>query len=752
MVLPKHRLFARDGDLMNGPGPSGTPRAPMGVDLKVLLIAIAAGLLAANAPARPTGHPLTDAVLNGMAVGLVVLVGASAPWWVVAGAGLVALVTSSHLVLAAAALVAIAVAVGAGRFKQAGPAVLAMSLAVTFNVLARSRLGVTFGMSAAIAIGTGLVVFLFGIARHSRRTRMVALVGATAVVVFAGAATAAFGWVAFTARHDLGNGKNAAELGVAALERGDFAEASKWFKESAENMESADRKLGSPLVTAASVVPIVAQHQHAVTEMSHVGATGARTVAEALDDIDPTTLQPVRGRIDLAAVTALRDPLTRVRAALGTLESSAREAYSPWLVNRATSALDDFTESVGEHLPALDNSLSAIDLAPRVLGAEGTKTYLLLFTSPSEARGLGGQVGGYAELSFTDGQMSVGAFGRAQDLDAAVAAAGARIRGNDELRALYGSFGLDTDGSGLVGDTAFRTLAMSPNYPAVASAAADLYAQATGRTVDGVVTMDPFVLGALLKYTGPIHLTTVDREVSMYDAAPFLLRDQYVLGDGDSNLRADALAEAAGLAFTGLVDNTLPEPIELSRDLGGFGRERRVLVWSADDEVEVLFERVGIAGTVPSPSGGDAWAFTVSNLGGSKIDSFLERRASYETIIDPTSGRTSGTMRIDLTNTAPTDGFPASVIGNRIGKPVGTSSLMVFLYSPLGLDDVTVDGTPVTVTPGTEAGYNTYCFAVDIASGATAHIEAKVSGTVDQPDAEVVTWTQPLATDLQPLD
>ena len=58
-----------------------------------------------------------------------------------------------------------------------------------------------------------------------------------------------------------------------------------------------------------------------------------------------------------------------------------------------------------------------------MLGADGPRTYLLLFTTPSESRGLGGFVGSYAELTADDGQLALGAFGRAQDLDAAAAAA-----------------------------------------------------------------------------------------------------------------------------------------------------------------------------------------------------------------------------------------------------------------------------------------------------------------------------------------
>jgi len=229
-----------------------------------------------------------------------------------------------------------------------------------------------------------------------------------------------------------------------------------------------------------------------------------------------------------------------------------------------------------------------------------------------------------------------------------------------------------------------------------------------------------------------------------------LLRDQYVIGAADNEVRADGLAEAASQAFKGLISGALPEPIELARDLAPLASDRRLLVWSAHPEEQELLETVGIAGDMPALDGADGWSFSVSNTGGNKIDAYLQRKAGYHATTNPDTGVTTGTMRIELTNTAPAEGLPKYVIGNRIGTPEGTSSLLVALYSPLGLDQVTVNGTAVGVTPGTEDGWNVYRFSVDIPAGQTATIDATLSGKVADPD-ELVTWTQPMSDQLQPL-
>lgn len=727
------------------PGRTGDLR-PADRVLLIGAIALVAGLAAVAAGAEPTGQELIDTTLTGAGVLALVVIGCRAPWWVVGVAAGVALAIALDPVLIAVAAAGLALAMWAGTRPDPPEWVLAASLAVTSNVLIRAELGGRYGTSAAISLGVAAVVFLAGTLGLSRRQRWLAWGGVAVVGVAAMACSAGFAYAGLQSRHDLAAGLTTAELGVSALENGDFEEAAQWFDDATGHLEAASARLHRPWVGLAAAVPVVAQHHAAVTEMAEAGAEGARTVAAALDEIDLDELRPHAGAFDLAALAELEAPLTDVREALVRLRRTTDEARSGWLVNRATYELDEFDRSVDEHLPSLDNALAAIRMAPRLLGTDGPRTYLLLFTTPSESRGLGGFVGSYAELHVEDGQLTLGTFDRSQTLDASIHAAGAVIHGHEDFVRQYGRFGFD---GAAVGDAALRNVAMTPDFPTVASIASDLYTQTTGTEVDGVVAMDPYAVTALLRYTGPVHLPALDRDIGPDDALPFLLRDQYVAGV-DDNTRADGLAEAASAAFRRLLAGSLPDPIELARDLGPLTNQRRLLVWSADAEEQALLERVHIAGGIPELDGADGWSFTINNAAGNKIDSYLERRARYDSQTDDGTGETTGTMRIDLTNTTPADGLPPYVIGNRIGKPPGTSTMWVTLYSPLDLDELTLDGERVGVEVGEEAGWNTFRLLLDIPAGATVSIEATLSGTVERP-GEIVTWTQPMANDLQPL-
>jgi hypothetical protein len=713
-----------------------------------LTIGVVAAIIAVLGPATPTGTRPVDAVLVGVGVLAVVLVGERAAWWAVAVAAGTAMAIALDPLLIAVAVVGLAIALWAGSTRTPRPELFAASLGITCNVLCRAELHGRLGLSAAISLVALAPVFVTGIRRHSKLVRRTAwgVIGVLAVI--AGASSAAFGSAAYQSRHELAAGQSTAELGVVALEEGRFDEAADRFRQSAALLDSAHARMTKPWMLPAAAVPIVAQHRSAIVDMSAVGGTGAHTVADALAEIDLDALRTSGGRIDLDALTGLQTPLEHVQQALVQLQATSDESRSVWLVHRAVDQLDDFSESIDEHLPSLNQALDAIRIAPQMLGADGPRDYLVLFTTPSESRGLGGMPGTYAILHVDGGALSLGGTGRVADLDEATEAAGAVVHGNEAFLAQYGRFGYN-DHDGHVGDAAFRNLTMTPDFPTVGSIAADLYQQTTGAHVDGVVAVDPTVLSGLLRYTGAIELSTLPTTLTADNATEFLLRGQYVAADDDTDLRVDALAEVAAQTFQQLMGGAMPDPISLARDMGPLVGEHRLMMWSANADEQALIEQVGLAGAMPSPDGADGWAFTVTNAGGSKIDSYLDRAASFTASTDA-SGTTTATVRVQLTNNAPADGLPRYIIGNGVGAPSGTSRLYVTFYSPLALTSVLVDGAPTPVSVGGEHGWNAYSLYVDLASGQTRSFDVQLNGVVADP-AQVVTWTQPLVNPLRTL-
>ena len=87
----------------------------------------------------------------------------------------------------------------------------------------------------------------------------------------------------------------------------------------------------------------------------------------------------------------------------------------------------------------------------------------------------------------------------------------------------------------------------------------------------------------------------------------------------------------------------------------------------------------------------------------------------------------------------------------QLALPPGTSRLYLSVYSALGLDSMTVDGERVDVDAGVEQGWNVFSRFIVIPAGETVTIEVELARVIDDPDT-VVTWVQPMARPLQPID
>ncbi len=84
---------------------------------------------------------------------------------------------------------------------------------------------------------------------------------------------------------------------------------------------------------------------------------------------------------------------------------------SPWLIAPLQDRLADLDDDIDDAKPKLDNVVTAVQVAPAMLGADGERRYFIAFTTPAETRGLGGFMGNWAELTANDGRLAIADFG-----------------------------------------------------------------------------------------------------------------------------------------------------------------------------------------------------------------------------------------------------------------------------------------------------------------------------------------------------
>src|SRR5205814_1701063 len=98
------------------------------------------------------------------------------------------------------------------------------------------------------------------------------------------------------------------------------------------------------------------------------------------------------------------------------LDDTVAAARTGWLVAPLDHRLGELAAETGSARVQAANAVQVTDLAPRLLGRDGPRRWLILFTTPAEARGLGGFPGNFAELTVDHGAISVTKFGRSTDL------------------------------------------------------------------------------------------------------------------------------------------------------------------------------------------------------------------------------------------------------------------------------------------------------------------------------------------------
>jgi hypothetical protein len=690
--------------------------------------AVVAAVVALAAPGAPTGLVAVDGLLRAAVAVLTTFAGARAhPWAVLVLAGVAAVTATGWTLLPAFAALCVALVIAA-RGHQV------WLLGATVGALAGQVLlwqGHYLFHGASMAVGTAAVltvsVSAHRCARSGQRRRNTIMAGAVGAVAAVG--VLAFLVASALAAPHLQDGADEARVALEAARQGDTDEADLRLERASGSFVAARGYTGAIWAQPARLVPVVAQHAEAVAVAADQGAamTLAGTSVARVGDYQDLRIES--GRIDLDRVRALVEPMARAAAVLGGASDRFAALDRSWLVAPVDARLGDLIMEIDRSAEEASVASQAVSAAPGLLGADGPRTYFLAFVNPAEERGGGGFLGAYGELTADDGELELTRSGSITELITARDRGERALDGPADYLERYGRF----NPADFLQDVTF-----SPHFPYTADVIGQLYPQSGGPEVDAVISLDPYVLAALLRFTGPIDVEGWPEPLSAANAAEVLLREQYLaFGDEDNALRKDLLEDASEVAFDELTSASLPGPKALVDVLGPMVRERRLMMAATDPAEQALFETIGADGAMPTAGDGDDGAerdvFMVAhqNYGNSKIDAYLQRSVDLDVEVDPATGEVATTATITMTNRAPAGGLPRIVIGNNRDAPTGTNLMQLSLYSPLGLTDAKLDGTPLTMPRATEAGLAVYPALVTVPPGATRTLTVRLDGALD---------------------
>lgn len=474
-----------------------------------------------------------------------------------------------------------------------------------------------------------------------------------------------------------------------------------------------------PIWQLAQSLPWVGPQLRAVARTAAAiddAVTGGLTpLASVAGDLATAALQPTDGVVDVGRLAAA-EPAAATAAQ--TLRRSADEVgaidRTPLLgrLSRTVAHAADVLDAAADRADALRRAAS---LVPRMLGADGPRSTLVLFQNNAEWRSVGGVVGAVAQIDASGGRLTLSAQGSSGDFARLSGAPVASLPA--DVQDLYG-----TRPARYIQDTT-----QVPDFTVGAPLAQEMWRRVHGAKVDAVVAVDPVTLSYLLRATGPVRLPTGD-EMTADSAIPLLLHDVYARYPDPA--AQDAFFRSASIAVFQALTEGRAAPVALIDAVTRASAERRLLVWNADAATQALLDGTTLQGALPVSDAARTTIGVYLNDGtGSKMDYYLRPRVETAWC-----GSGTASVHVELRSDAPDPRLlPAYVTGaGTYGIPPGDALTGVYIYLPPGasvVDQRSASDSPIAsgFAGGTHDGRTVLKWSVELPPGRSASIDLEIA-------------------------
>lgn len=499
--------------------------------------------------------------------------------------------------------------------------------------------------------------------------------------------------------------------------------------------EHGEQLMADPLLRGLAAVTGTGDDLAAARRLASIAKDASKLALEIwllLDDLQPNVYS--NGRIDFAVIDDLKlrlvdhdNKLDDLRARLATGD---RGSLAP-----VVDAFGRAEKRLASASDVLDTTLKALQVLPALFGRGSVKRYLVAFLSPSEARGGGGLLGVYGVLHVRDGRAELGELYPNDILNEGLE--GTKIHAPPWFEDLYGDLTALTD---------VRQANLSPTFPASARVVLDMYRRVYGKGLDGMIAMDPIVLGKLTRPLGPLSAPNWSVEITASNARRLLLRDIY-------QRFPRSLERAQNIYLSNLVDEVWRKIRAGNFAIGSMGAAladsaatQHLKVFSVDPEVQAALRSIGVSGD-PTTEEPNVQVFVHNNFTGSKVDHYISR-VQHVDIELTEDGTAQVQAEVTIDNSVPVE--PVSVINRPLNKmyPVGLARMTTnFMLPKKAIVNLTAeDGRSKSFFSGRDSGHPVQWTSVNLSSGETVtlSIEYEIPNAVLGDEFRFTLWPQAL--------
>ncbi len=426
---------------------------------------------------------------------------------------------------------------------------------------------------------------------------------------------------------------------------------------------------GSAVLSAFGALPLAGVQRSglvALIDRSSKAATAGRGLLAKVNDLaDRNRLKD--GSVPVGSLGELQAEVEATGRALGSLTGPRSQLWGP--VGDARRRFDDLVSSSSRRLTDAAVALGGVR---SFVGSAGNRRYLVALENNAEMRDQGAVLS-YVVASFGNGRVSFERRGSIADLQLTGPTATVVPEGTREV-------------FGPIRPTqTWQSVNASADFPFSGQAMVDMYRQATGQSLDGVIALDIPGLAAMLGVIGPVSIDGVVEPITDLNLGRLLLHDFYEgLGPtSDQTLRRERHGEVVRAVVDRLTNGT-QDVVSLGRALGTAAGGGHLRLWSASQEEETVFERTGLGGGPASKDADRTFHVAVQNRTASKLDYYVKPAVRQDVMLTK-QGTAVVRTTVSIDNQAPVNGAPSYQLGaaTAVGKP-GDYLAWVLLWGPAG--------------------------------------------------------------------
>ncbi|MFM2721050.1 DUF4012 domain-containing protein [Microbacterium mcarthurae (nom. nud.)] len=429
-----------------------------------------------------------------------------------------------------------------------------------------------------------------------------------------------------------------------------------------------------PLWQMASDVPVVGANIDAVSRVTRAVDILVRDALppgmQMIADLDIKKLALEGGGFNL-------EPLKQAQASIPVVSQAFTAAKAETDGIQSDQLMDAVSGPVAEIRDVIDRTAPTLDVVNRYLptllsmaGADGGKTYLIVFQNNAEIRATGGNPAASIIMKVDQGKFEL--------LDQASSrtfyeegTAGEQFSDIPaETLALYpSSFARYS-----------QDYTMTPDFPTTVQLFQDLWQRTNGERFDGVISIDPVVLSHMLAVAGPVDVA--GEQISSDNAVKLLLSDAYERfpNGRDSDV---FFSEVSRAVFSHLTAGKW-DPAEMLDALAKSAEEQRLLLSFTDEQAQQLSRELELDGALQMDN-------TAHTQVGTYLNDYsvgkLEYHLSQSVAATCDVGARTITTTTTLTNSIPNSIQSKYTLGFRNGNyglPRTSMMLDVLFFAPPG--------------------------------------------------------------------